>query len=146
MSDALKQLLDPTEPPDDMFFVSKVAACAILMELAAADGETALVEQQAITRAMADKFGIHGPSASMVQAIATHSRTPDGNTDSYARFIREMWSPSDRRTVLEAVREVIWADGVLDANEEKLVWRLAATLGMPFDEVRGVLLVGPADS
>ena len=43
----------------------------------------------------------------------------------------------------QAVRDVIWADGVLDENEEKLVWRLAATLGMPFDEVRGVLLVPP---
>ncbi|MCB9681788.1 MAG: TerB family tellurite resistance protein [Alphaproteobacteria bacterium] len=142
MSDYLRQLLDPQSTHEDSLFVSKVAACAILMELAASDGETAAAEVDAITRVMTTRFGIEGPAAAILRTIADNARLAGQTHEDYARFIREMWRPDDRRTVLGAIREVIWADGRLDPGEETLVWKVAAALGLPFDEVRGILAAG----
>ncbi|MCB9665438.1 MAG: TerB family tellurite resistance protein [Alphaproteobacteria bacterium] len=135
----IRGLIDPIDPPDDMWFVAKVAACALLIELSAADGDESPVEVERILDAMRGSFGLDETAVKHVEQLARSARAHGDTAEGYARLLREQWAPDDRKLVLAAVREVIWADGRLDEGEELMVWRLAAMLGLPFDEVRGVL-------
>lgn len=139
MDTYIRGLIDPIDPPDDMWFVAKVAACALLIELSASDGDEDVLEVESILQAMRAKFGLDEVAVRHVEQLARSARDHGDTAEGYARLLREQWAPDDRKLVLSAVREVIWADGRLDEGEERMVWRLAALLGLPFDEVRGVL-------
>lgn len=117
-----------------------VAACAILQELAMADGEEAPIEHDAIRAAMHDLFGMTEAQILEIEAHASVAREHQHDLSGYARAVATQWSVDDKHRVLDAIRRVIWADGKLSGHEQRLATSVASLLGVSAAEAARVLV------
>jgi uncharacterized tellurite resistance protein B-like protein len=106
----------------------RLAACALLVELAQADGEFSADERRVIAAALKRHFGLDeaGVTALMVEAEAAVKESIDHFT-----FTREVLSGFDlgqRMVLAEVMWSVILADGTLADHEAYLVRKLANLL------------------
>lgn len=112
------------------------AACALLHAMAQADGDTAGIEEEAIARAMRERFQLSDDVIASVVASAG-----DAKVDLYkaATVVRDGWGLDDKRQMVKAIRDVIWADGALEGDEQRLASSVAYLLGLPSGDVQGLL-------
>jgi uncharacterized tellurite resistance protein B-like protein len=106
----------------------RLAACALLVELALADGFFSVLERARIVAMLRRWFGVHAADAEQLLAQAASARRDAGSVDSFARRIVEEYEPAQRALVAELLYEVAIADGVVDAAEERVLTELAAAL------------------
>ncbi len=107
---------------------ARAAIAAILVEAAHADGEYDLAERDRITRILAQRFEIdpNGAEALRREGEAAHAEAVD--LVRFTRAVKDAVPHIDRVGVLEAVWEVIYADGERDHHENALVRKLCGLL------------------
>ena len=126
LKDLVSRLFAPTPealPPAD----ARLALAALLVRIARSDGDYAAEEIARIDRILAARYGFDAAAAADLrrQAEALEAAAPD--TVRFTRAIKEAVPHDERAAVLEALWEVVLADGVRDAQENALM-RLAADL------------------
>ena len=125
-ADLLKRLTEPTDtrlPEPD----ARLALAALLVRLARSDGDYAAEEVARIDRILAKRFAL-GPFEAVKlrgEAESLEAQAPD--TVRFTRAIKDGVAYEDRIGVIEALWDVVLADGVRDQEEDALL-RLAANL------------------
>jgi uncharacterized tellurite resistance protein B-like protein len=106
---------------------ARLALAALLVRLARSDGDYAPEEAGRIDRVLARRHGLSPFEAAGLrrEAEALEAEAPD--TVRFTRAIKDGVAYEDRTGVIEALWEVVLADGVRDHEEDALM-RLAASL------------------
>lgn len=125
----LKRLLTSSAPEPDARPVDvRLAACALLIELAQADGEFSADERTVIANALKRHFGLD--EAGVASLMAEAEAAVKGSVDHFT-FTREVLTGFDlgqRMVLAEIMWSVILADGTLADHEAYLVRKLANLL------------------
>ena len=125
-ADFLKRLTAP-EPAPLQDADARLALTALLVRIARADGDYASDEVEKIDRIIAARYDLSPIEANALRkdAEVLESEAPD--TVRFTRAIKDAVSHDDRIGVIEALWQVVLADGERDAEEDALV-RLASNL------------------
>ncbi|MDX2184962.1 MAG: TerB family tellurite resistance protein [Gemmatimonadaceae bacterium] len=137
MLSTLKRLLagaaTPASPPRHAAARTpdvQVAACALLVELALADGEFSLQERTVISHALTRHFGLDqaGVAALLHEAEEAVRQSVDHFT--FTRDVLTGFDLGQRMVLAEIMWSVILADGELADHEAYLVRKLANLLAL----------------
>ena len=127
--DFLKRLTapDPAPLPDAD---ARLALTALLVRVARTDGEYEESEKTRIDRITASRYGLSPFEASKLrgEAEALEAEAPD--TIRFTGAIKEAVPYEDRIAVIEALWQVVLADGVREAEEDALLRLVAKLLGV----------------
>jgi len=106
----------------------QVAACALLLELAHADGEFSEAERLHIESAMARHFGLDEPTTRELLALAEAERRESIDHFQFTRLIAEQYDLGQKMVLAEVMWGVILADGQIATHEGWLVRKLGHLL------------------
>lgn len=109
---------------------ARLALTALLVRLARADGDYAEREVRRIEAVVAARYGLTPFEAAALrrEAEALEAEAPD--TVRFTRAIKDAVAYEDRLEVIEALWEVVLADGVRDHQEDALMRLVAPMLGV----------------
>ena len=114
---------------------AQVAIAAILVEAARADGHYEVSERNTIDRVLARRFGIGQSAAATARQEGEALQAEASDIVRFTRAIKNSVPHDERVGVVEALWEVIYADGVREAHESALMRRLAGLLYVGDKEV-----------
>jgi uncharacterized tellurite resistance protein B-like protein len=106
----------------------QLAACALLLELAHADGTLSASEQTHIERAVRQHFGLDEATARELIALADAERRHSIDHYQFTRLIATEYDLGQKMVLAELMWGVILADGELATHETWLVRKLAHLL------------------
>lgn len=111
------------------------AAAVLLAKAAALDGGVDRRERDVAAERLVERFGV--PRAEIEQVMAQAAHTAEESVDLYGftRVLKDRLDHDGRLMLMEALWEVVYADGTLHDYEAQLMRRLA-----------GLLFVGDLDS
>ncbi len=128
-ADLLRRLTtsDPESlPPGD----ARLALTALLVRIARADGEYSSGERSRIDRVLATRFGLAPAEAEALRSDGEAMEAEAPDTVRFTRAIKDGVAYEDRIGVIEALWEVVLADGHRDAEEDALLRLVAPLLGV----------------
>jgi uncharacterized tellurite resistance protein B-like protein len=108
----------------------QVAACALLLELAYADGEFSHSERAHIQEALARHFALDETTAGELLALAAAEREHSIDHFQFTRLINDRYDLSQKMVLAEVMWGVILADGHIAEHEAYLVRKLANLLNL----------------
>lgn len=127
--DLLRRLTEPqpTRLPDPD---ARLALAALLVRIARADGAYDQTEIDRIDRLLATRHGLSPFEAAKLrgEAEALEAEAPD--TVRFTKAIKDGVAYEDREGVIEALWQVVLADGVRDEDEDALLRMVAPMLGV----------------
>ncbi|MEX0337606.1 MAG: TerB family tellurite resistance protein [Arenibacterium sp.] len=118
----------PTLPDPD----AELALGALLVRVAKSDRDYQLEEISLIDRILARLYRHNAIEAAKVRATCEklHAAAPD--TDTFGKLIRETTGLQERLAALDALWEVVLADGVQAEGEEKIVEDARKAMGLSY--------------
>lgn len=125
-ADFLKRLT-ATDPAPLQDADARLALTALLVRIARADGHYSSDEIDHITRIVQQRYGLSPFEATDLRKDAETLESEAPDTVRFTRAIKEAVSHDERIGVIEAMWQVVLADGKRDAEEDALL-RLAANL------------------
>ena len=133
MLDALRRLVaratDPAPAPGAPDGL-QVAAAAILLELAHADGEFSADERAHVESALAGHFGLDAATAAELVALADAERRSAVDHFQFTRLVRERYDEPRRMALAAAMWRVVLADGTVADHEGYLMRKLGSLLDL----------------
>lgn len=106
---------------------ARLALAALLVRIARADGDYATAEAGQIDRVLMQRYGLTPFEATALRREGEEIEADAPDTVRFTREIKEAVPHEERLCVIEALWQVVLADGVREAEEEAVV-RLAANL------------------
>lgn len=106
----------------------RVAACALLLELAHADGEFTTAEQAHIESGIARHFNLDPETTRELLALAHARRAESIDHFSFTRVINREFDLGQKMVLAEVMWGVILADGTISEHEQYLVRKIANLL------------------
>lgn len=141
MFDRLRRYLVPStaaEPAPDDAPASRpaedplrLAACAMLVELARADGEFSEVERVHIAEILVREFQVTVPGAQELMTAADESLREAVDLHQFTAIINARYDVAERESLAELLWCVVDADGVLSQHEASLIRRMGGLLDLP---------------
>jgi uncharacterized tellurite resistance protein B-like protein len=119
------------EPPPQSPDALRVAACALLLEVAHADGEFTAEERARIEDALGRHFGLDETLARELIALADQERTRSIDHFQFTRLIRDHYDLGQKVLLAELMWGVILADGKIADHEGYLVRKIGSLLELP---------------
>jgi uncharacterized tellurite resistance protein B-like protein len=129
IADLLRALTAPTPqaiPADD----AHLALAALLVRIARADGEYDAREVARIDAVLQARFDLDAEAALSMRREAEQVEAEAPDTVRFTRAIKESVPYDDREGVIEALWEIVLADGVRDHEEDALLRLVAPMLGV----------------
>ena len=128
-ADFLKRLTEP-EPAPLPDADARLALSALLVRLARSDGDYAAEEVARIDWIIAKRYGLSPFEATALrrEAEALEAKAPD--TVRFTRAIKDAVPYEEREAVIEALWDVVLADGERDEEEDALLRLVANLLGI----------------
>ncbi|MBF9035525.1 TerB family tellurite resistance protein [Rhodobacterales bacterium HKCCE2091] len=128
-ADLLRRLAapEPERLPDPD---ARLALAALLVRIARADGDYAQGEMDRIDRILARRHGISPFEAAKLRAEAEGLEAEAPDTVRFTRAIKSAVPYEDREAVIEALWDVVLADGTRDEQEDALLRQVAPLLGV----------------
>lgn len=127
-----RRILSPVEPPTTPGRPGasgvRLAACALLLELAHADGVMSPAEQTHIESAVQRHFGLDDATARELISLAEAERRQSIDHFQFTRLIAAEYDLGQKMVLAEVMWGVILADGELATHEAWLVRKLAHLL------------------
>jgi uncharacterized tellurite resistance protein B-like protein len=131
---ALKNLLadlGQTETPrrfgeDDY----RVAAVALLVHVADADGVTDAAESRRLKTLVKERFGLDAGEAAALIREAQQSDREAVDFYHFTHVLKRHLDDEGRHRIIEMMWDIAFADGTVDELEENTVWRVAELLGV----------------
>lgn len=108
----------------------RLAACALLLELAHADHEFTDDERQHVENAVRRHWGLDEAQASELLTLAEAERARATDLWQFTRLIRENYSPGQKMVLAEVMWGVVYSDGELSSREEYLLRKISPLLGL----------------
>lgn len=137
MFDIVKRLLGNAESGGTMAPVDHilVAACALLQEMAAIDGEFSPEEQAVIQDILAQDFRLDPDEAAAVMEAARAERVGSIDLWRFTNVINENYAEADKLRLIETVWKVIYADSRLEGHEDYLVHMIAKLMRLSHSQL-----------
>lgn len=134
MLDKLKNFFDGlTGPSPDRGFSPddyRVAATALLIHMANADGHVAPEEQRRLHKILEERFELDSTAARQLMRRAEQSEREAIDLYQFTSVIKRALDEPGRLAVVELLWDMAYADGHADELEENMVWRVAELLGV----------------
>ena len=137
MLDALRQFIQqargrgPAEPaPPSRYDDFQLAACALLLELAHADGEFSPQERAHIEAALGRHFSLEPEAVHELLALAEAERGKSIDHFQFTRVIRDQLDLGQRMVLAEVMWGVVLADGQIADHEGYLLRKLGHLLDL----------------
>lgn len=127
--DLLRQLLAPAPhrlPEPD----ARLALAALLVRVARSDGLYAAEEVERIDRVLAHRHGLDPFAAARLRAEAETLEQEAPDTVRFTRALKEAVALEDRADLMVALWSVALADGLREAQEDRLMRLVANLLGL----------------
>ena len=106
----------------------QLAACALLLELAHADGEFSVEEQVHLRRALGEQFGLDEATGAELLRLAEIARAQSLDHFQFTRLIAEAYDLRRKLELATIMWGVILADGRLSDHETHLVRKMASLM------------------
>jgi uncharacterized tellurite resistance protein B-like protein len=138
MFDALKSLFarHASAPPGsagssaDPNRALKIAACALLLEMAHADDEFTAAEQKNIEELVGRHFGLDAETTREILEAADRERRDATDLHQLTSVITRHYDEGQRMVLSEMLWRVVYADGALSEHEDYLAQKLAHLLDL----------------
>ncbi len=124
----------PLPQPD-----AQLALGALMVRVAKSDHSYKLSEIRQIDRLLARMFDLNPVAAAKMRATCEKLDMRAPNTDAFAALIREGLDHAHRLAALEALCEVMLADGTAHTEEMEEIHEARVLLGLDEDDMREVL-------
>ena len=112
--------------PDDY----RIAAAALLVHMAMADGHVAPQEQRRLRRIVEQRFELEPAAARRLIRRAEESEREAVDLFQFTSVLKRTLDEPGRVAVVELLWYMSYADGAADELEENIVWRIAELLGV----------------
>jgi len=112
-----------------------VATCALLIEIASADGEFSYDELVVILSILEKDYGLSWEDAREMLKAAQAQREKSIDLWQFTNLINQNYTEEDKMKVMEMLWKVIYADGRLDGHEDYLVHNLASLLRLSHSQL-----------
>jgi uncharacterized tellurite resistance protein B-like protein len=119
---------DPEQPAEERDL--KLAACALLLEIAHADDEFTDDERDHLEQAMRRGFGIGQIEAEQLIALAEEERRQAVDLWQFTNLISQNYTLGQKMVLAEMMWGVVYADGMLDSHEAYLMRKITHLLGL----------------
>jgi uncharacterized tellurite resistance protein B-like protein len=116
---------EPLPDPD-----ARRALGALLVRIARSDGEYAREEAERIDRILATRYGLSPWEATALRGEAETLESEAPDTVRFTRAIKDAVAYEERAAVIEALWDVVLADGARDHEEDALIRLVAPLLGV----------------
>ena len=128
-ADFLKRLTapDPAPLPDED---ARLALTALLVRVARSDGVFDDSEKERIDRIIATRYGLSPFEAARLRSEGEGLEAEAPDTVRFTRAIKDAVPYEERIAVIEALWQVVLADGVRDAEEDALLRLVSNLLGV----------------
>ena len=130
MIDALLRRLmapAPTRLPEPD---ARLALAALLVRVARTDGLYSAEEVDHIDRVLMAHHGLSPFEAARLRSDAEEMETQAPDTVRFTRALKAATAPEDRSALIEALWSIALADGLRDAEEDRLLRMVASLLGL----------------
>lgn len=112
-----------TEPAD-----LRLAACALLLELAYADDDFSEQERSHLGYAIQRQFGLDPDQAAQLVTLAEEQRSQSVDLWSFTNLIAENYSLGQKMVLAEAMWGLVYSDGDLASRESYLMRKISGLL------------------
>jgi len=129
IQDLLRRLTAP-EPEPLPYDDARIALAALLVRIARSDGDYADVEIARIDRVLATRYEMSPFEVTKLRAEAEALEAEAPDTVRFTRAIKDAVPHEDRLRVIEALWEIVLADGERDHEEDALLRMIAPMLGI----------------
>ena len=109
---------------------SRLALAALLVRAARTDGDYATAEIARIDRILAARYNLGEADARAMRAEAETLEAEPPDTVRFTRVIKETVEYEERASVVEALWQVVLADGLRDHEEDAMLRMTASLLGV----------------
>ena len=106
----------------------RLAACALLLELAYADDEFTSAERVHLEGAIRRQFGLDGEQAVQLIELAEEQRANAVDLWSFTNLIAENYSLGQKMVLAEAMWGLVYSDGELASREDYLMRKISGLL------------------
>jgi len=106
----------------------RLAACALLLELAYADDEFTEDERQHVESAVRRQFGLDQAQAEKLLALADQARTEAVDLWQFTNLIAENYSLGQKMVLAEIMWGLVYSDGELASKEDYLMRKICNLL------------------
>jgi len=106
----------------------RLAACALLLELAYADDEFTDDERVHLEGAVRRQFGLDGEQASELIALAEKQRADAVDLWTFTNLVAEHYSLGQKMVLAEAMWGLVYSDGELANREDYLMRKISGLL------------------
>ncbi len=117
--------------------VVPLAVCALMMEMAHADGEFSDEELDHIIDVMKSEFSVAEKEMDELIALADEERKEAIDLWQFSRQIRDNCSRDEQNKILTLLWKIVYADGNLDMHEDYLMHKLANVFDLTHKELIG---------
>lgn len=112
----------------------RLAAAALLVHAASADGVLAEVERAKLTSLLSQRFALTQADAEELMAEATEAEHQAIDLYQFTRLLERNLDEAGRRRMIEMLWDMVAADGRINEFEDNLIWRVADLLHVPARE------------
>lgn len=124
----------PTTPPDLPDPDAELALGALLVRVAQADRDYQVEEISLIDRILQRLYQHNAIEAAKVRATCEKLHAAAPETDTFGKLIRETTGLEERLAAIEALWEVVLADGEQKEGELKIVEDARKAMGLSFND------------
>ena len=107
---------------------TRMAACALLLELAHADDDFTHAERVHLTAAVRRQFGLDAAQADELVALAEKERQDAVDLWQFTSLIKEHYSRGQKMVLVEVMWGLVYADGEMAAKEDLLMRKICNLL------------------
>ena len=135
MLDAIKSFfsdtMEPVSPEEEVAEPDvRLAACALLIEIAHADDEFTDDEAQHLLSAVRRQYGLDATDAERLLELAESERTSAVDLWQFTKLIKQNYSLGQKMVLVEVMWGLVYSDGELSSHEESLMRRVCHLLDL----------------
>jgi uncharacterized tellurite resistance protein B-like protein len=108
----------------------RLAAAALLVHVAAIDGEVTPAERERLHAIIKQRFDLDEEATDELVAEATQAEQQAVDLYHFTSLINRSLDEAGRRRMVEMMWEIVYADGRVTEFEDNLLWRAADLLGV----------------
>ena len=126
----MKAMFGDNPEPKARLRDTRLAACALLLELAHADAKFSEAERKHLRGAVRRQFGLEEMQATELLDLAEQERARAVDLYQFTTLIKEHYSKGQKMVLLEVMWGLVYADGELQAKEEYLMRKICGLLDL----------------
>jgi len=108
----------------------RLAACALLIEIAHADEDFTEDERQHLVFAIRRQYGLNGEQAEELISLAEEAQATAVDLWQFTKLIKSTYSIGQKMVLVEVMWGLVYSDGELSSHEESLMRRVCGLLDL----------------